>query len=96
MSKAITHMPIQPYNDPFHTTVQVTSIPDCDYCETEGVYYRVLPAYVDGATKKGPWAYMCKMHFVAYGTGLGLGRGQRLILKNQELNKSSGIFGSCN
>lgn len=27
----------------------------CDFCDK--------PAYVDGATKMGPWAYMCQEHF---------------------------------
>lgn len=39
-----------------------------------------VPAHYDGATIHGPWAYMCETHFESDGIGLGLGRGQRLIV----------------
>ena len=61
-----------------HTTTQVTFIPNCDYCLTSGIE---RPAYVDGVTRGGGWAYMCEVHYQAHGVGLGLGRGQKLILK---------------
>jgi len=50
----------------------VDEIPSCQFC--------TKPAAYDGKTKGGPWAYMCWQHFEVYGVGLGLGRGQRLIL----------------
>jgi hypothetical protein len=56
-----------------HTQVEVFRIPKCDFCEK--------PAQYDGRTGIGPWANMCQMHFYEYGTGLGLGKGQKLILK---------------
>lgn len=31
----------------------------CDFCNEEAV--------VDGKTKLGPWAYMCRRHFATYG-----------------------------
>jgi len=56
-------------------TVKVTSLPKCDFCTKLANY--------DGATKQGPWAYMCDKHFNQYGKGLGMGVGQRLILLGQ-------------
>ena len=38
-----------------------------------------MPASYDGKTSMGPWANMCEDHFQSHGTGLGTGRGQRLI-----------------
>ena len=55
-----------------HTQVVVPSIPSCDLCKQ--------PSYADGRTIYGGWAYMCRPHFQALGIGLGLGRGQELIL----------------
>ena len=46
----------------------------CDFCK------RV--AYVDGRTKWGYWAYMCRDCFRLWGVGLGIGHGQ--ILKELE------------
>ncbi len=62
--------------------VKVGSLPKCDVC----VHHERRPeaeakvAKYDGKTKMGPWAYMCDSHFRRYGIGLGLGRGQALIL----------------
>jgi hypothetical protein len=56
-----------------HTEVDVIELPKCDFCDE--------PAQYDGKTQIGPWAYMCQRHFTAFGVGLGLGRGQRLVLK---------------
>jgi hypothetical protein len=39
-----------------------------------------LAAY-DGKTRMGPWGYMCEECFEKFGVGLGVGRGQRLILR---------------
>jgi hypothetical protein len=52
--------------------VRVAVVPDCDFCGKRAAY--------DGKTVMGPWANMCADHFVDFGLGLGLGRGQRLIL----------------
>lgn len=60
-------------------SVEVQKLPPCDICVTFG-RREVINAAYDGATKDGPWAYMCEDHFVEYGVGLGTGRGQRLIL----------------
>ena len=59
-----------------HTAVKVSTLPDCDFCMTEGI--RVTAVY-NGKTVFGPWAFMCQKHFDAYGHGVGLGVGQKLI-----------------
>lgn len=52
--------------------------PQCDICADR-------PAAVDGATTQGPWAYMCIPCHEVHGIGLGLGKGQRLLI-NEEQN----------
>jgi hypothetical protein len=56
----------------------LTERPDCDICKQQG---RKRPAYVDCKTKQGPWAYACTQCFARYGIGLGMGRGQRLLIE---------------
>lgn len=63
-----------------HKSVEVDRIPNCDLCAT-AVVPKQTPAIVDGKTRMGPWANMCERHFKQYGCGLGLGRGQQLILR---------------
>lgn len=52
--------------------ILVTELPKCDFCTQKAEY--------DGKTLSGPWTYMCKTHFKTEGIGLGLGKGQQLIL----------------
>ena len=52
--------------------------PNCDLCATQG---KTMPAAIDGATRMGPWAYMCVPCHETYGLGLGMGRGQRLLIE---------------
>lgn len=59
------------------TEVQVTYIPICDICIVSG---KPEDAAYDGRTKDGPWANMCEDCFKVHGVGLGLGKGQKLIL----------------
>ncbi len=61
-----------------HTKVEVLELPKCDFCKRNLVYQE---AHYDGKTKMGSWAYMCGKHFRQYGIGLGLGRGQELVLQ---------------
>ncbi len=68
-NKHVTKNPAKP-----HTEVIVTRLPKCDFCGSTVRY--------DGKTRMGPWANMCPAHFKMYGYGLGLGKGQKLILKN--------------
>ena len=59
-----------------HTKVEVSKLPDCDFCGDEAQY--------DGKTVLGPWANMCRVCFGKYGIGLGLGIGQKLIVFKEE------------
>lgn len=56
-----------------HTEVKVNVLPKCNFCNDTACY--------DGKTKHGPWAYMCEGDFAVHGVGLGLGLGQKLVLK---------------
>ena len=61
-----------------HTEVVVSERSKCDFCKEEAKY--------DGRTFIGPWANMCELHFEEYGVGLGLGKGQKLILEKRNNN----------
>lgn len=66
---------------PRSTAVNVSVLPTCDICVyVEGNREKPERALYDGATAGGPWANMCAKHFRDHGQGLGLGRGQRLIV----------------
>ena len=68
--------------EPFkHAEVKVTVLPNCDLCLMSLNVERT--AAYDGATKGGPWAYMCEAHFKSNGVGLGIGRGQRLVVEGR-------------
>ena len=54
--------------------VEVSHIPKCDICGEVDAQY-------DGKTTSGPWANMCHKCMSQHGVGLGLGKGQRLILR---------------
>lgn len=62
------------------TEAVVARIPDCDICKYD-LDKLGVPAVYDGKTNRGPWAYMCEKHFKSDGIGLGLGRGQKLVLE---------------
>lgn len=64
-----------------HTKVMVAVLPDCDYCLAESD--TKVPAVIDGKTRSGPWANMCQWHYEVNGIGLGLGRGQRMVVGNR-------------
>ena len=61
-----------------HTETEIPAPVLCDFdpCKVDKVQ-----AQYDGATAMGPWGFMCESHFQQYGMGLGLGIGQRLIVK---------------
>jgi hypothetical protein len=65
--------------------VKVAKIPDCDLAGRGGAHDEPIPAVYDGATKMGPWAYMCSDCFRNFGVGLGIGRGQKLILASADV-----------
>lgn len=56
-------------------------LPNCDLCREEG---KSVEAEVDGRMNTGQWAYMCKAHHKKYGVGLGMGKGQKLVLKRSK------------
>lgn len=66
--------------------------PDCDFCllaEDDpryrlGISNKINKADYDAKSTEGPWAYMCREHFNRYGTGLGTGVGQRLVIAGEE------------
>ena len=55
------------------TKVKVAVLPKCDICQNEIAKY-------DAMTTRGPWAYQCESCFADYGVGLGLGKGQELVV----------------
>lgn len=59
----------------------VATIPACDWDNCE------VPAIVDGSTARG-WAYLCPLHFVQHGQGLGLGLGQVLALSVESVEQA--------
>lgn len=61
--------------------VIVPEYPHCDLCHERGIERE---AHFDGKTTFGSWAFMCSVHYMAYGVGLGTGLGQRLILKGEQ------------
>lgn len=62
-----------------HSEVVVKTLPPCDLCEAEG---RQRVATYDARIKGGTaWGYLCDDHFATKGAGLGLGIGQRLIVR---------------
>ena len=56
------------------TEVYVTRLPKCDHHPDEEAKY-------DCATVYGYWMYACERCYRDIGRGLGLGKGQRLILR---------------
>lgn len=64
-----------------HTEVVVLELPNCSFCQEQG---KEVKADYDGKTIFGPWANMCSQHYGQYGIGLGLGKGQRLLIKRRE------------
>jgi hypothetical protein len=57
---------------------RVSRIPSCDIrgCSRDAV--------VDGKTVHGFWGYLCYVHFMSLGVGLGIGKGQVLVLESEE------------
>lgn len=62
-------------------TAKVSKLPKCDFCKKNGTE---ADAHYDGKTTLGPWAFMCTPHFSTYGTGLGTGVGQRLVVDRDD------------
>lgn len=64
-----------------HAVTMELKLPLCDFCTMTGDPDRQTAKY-DGKTKMGPWAYMCEPHFQRYGSGLGTGVGQMLVVED--------------
>lgn len=68
--------------------VYVREFPPCDICATVGA--SAAAAY-DGKTTIGPWAHMCEAHFMTHGVGLGIGKGQRLRIREATPTTDHGL-----
>jgi len=53
--------------------VYLPELPNCDICK-DGT-----KAEYDAKTVFGVWAYLCRKCFSKYGIGLGIGKGQKLV-----------------
>lgn len=62
------------------TETTVPELPECNIHKRDGA---IVPAMYDGKTVFGPWAYMCEQCFGVWGAGLGMGKGQRLIVRDE-------------
>ena len=54
---------------------------ECDICERP---FRDGKHFIDGKTKSGPWALMCRKCHRTFGVGIGTGRGQVYLVKTFE------------
>ena len=59
-------------------TYLVDILPKCSLC---ALVKKNVDAEFNAKMKSGSWAFMCQCHFEAFGDGLGLGKGQRLVLR---------------
>lgn len=67
--------------------VELSAPVNCDVCFGNGLQ---VQASYDAKTEFGPWAYVCEDHFNQHCAGLGLGKGQKLIVKGAlEMTKES-------
>lgn len=46
----------------------------CDLCGVD-----LVIEFIDGATRQGPWGFMCLSCHTQHGRGLGVGRGQHYV-----------------
>ena len=74
--------------------VEVPFLPECDFCRAVHdnpanhlQRYEVPKAHYDIRTKFGHWANACRIHYENYGTGLGPGRGQMMVVMEKEKAK---------
>lgn len=79
-------------------TALVDELPDCGLCLYEG---KKEPAEYDAKIPGSSWANLCQKHFDHFGCSLGLGRGQRLVLRGsakhpaEVLNKADELCRRC-
>lgn len=55
----------------------VDRLPTCDFCTEPAEYDAMLPLY-------RTWANVCRRHFIEYECRLGVGFGQKLIVKDED------------
>lgn len=60
------------------TTALVPEYPKCCLCPDE--------AHFDCKIAGGSWGYVCDAHFLLVGGPLGIGRGQRLVLRREDMS----------
>lgn len=62
-------------------TALVDELPDCDMCKVEG---RTEPAEYDARIRAtgGRWGNLCQRHFDQFRCRLGLGMGQKLVVRS--------------
>ena len=77
--------PVTPRDFPPHESVVVSEFPPCDICRF--VERRPEPrlAQYDARTHTGSWANCCAPHFVSHAGKLGLGLGQRLLIRREDV-----------
>lgn len=63
-----------------HTSVEVLQLPKCDFCDERAKYDARIPAFAT-------WGYVCPTHFQQFDCKVGLGKGQRLVLKRRMLHE---------
>lgn len=76
-------------------TALVDELPTCDMpgCDE--------PAEYDAATRSGQWGNLCQTHFDDQGCSLGLGKGQKLVVRSsvkhpaEVLNKADELCRRC-
>lgn len=47
------------------------SNPTCDFCKMERNILGIGHVFFDAATRQGPWALMCRQHYMFYGLPMG-------------------------
>ena len=81
------------------TTARVSQFPKCDLCKDSDIFKTPEDAQYDGKTTSGQWAYMCPVHFLSNGVGLGLGKGQKLITESEhteiDINRADQLCAKC-
>ena len=68
-------------------TALVDKLPDCDVCKLEATAKgdfsecKTEPAEYDAQIPGSSWANLCQHHFDLFGCSLGLGMGQKLVVR---------------
>lgn len=78
-------------NNNNHLKTEVSELPPCDICSQSG---KNTPAKYDALLNLGGWGNVCETHFRQFGTGLGLGKGQELILTKGETTTPRKLMGA--